>query len=558
MSHQERINSSLIGTQQNIAQELMEEDLKRELERNEIATKMAMAKEQEAQEAKRRAQEAQVMMNAMMQKYEEMKDKLDSAKTALAETATRTQQKEEIIEKIQTMKERIEKYSDRKEAVNYLQDHVQMKFDHHANGLEFLNDCHTETEKYQKVQQAEEEKAERVKHLQGLMKEREKALEKTSQIKVMLERQLEIGEKRAAEQNRIATVREKLLELKMKELELQKAKLARKKKEQEEKERATEDFITMIDKQLEEMENNKSTNPKQKTEALSAILEKHFSDQEKKENSSETGAIPKTPKDEVSKQETTVECVEKIKSPEPVQEISNEKNQVEESVDEILKDSEPKKSKNKKKNKNKNKNKQPLATPLSTEQKNTSPEPEKEKEKTKSKTVEKTAKTAEQIKKEVAEYLNKSRPVKNEVEPSEETKEVKLTEEEVKNMVAKVEDKCQNVRDDIADMAMSEQYLRTKQAMLKAKKKEQEMEIAQKMASIRETEVLKMREKVAKMQELLHSRKTELKITEEIIHEKDGAKRELDKRIEASMRRQSYVEKKMVEKVMFEKPRKKK
>ena len=90
--------------------------------------------------------------------------------------------------------------------------------------------------------------------------------------------------------------------------------------------------------------------------------------------------------------------------------------------------------------------------------------------------------------------------VKNEEEANKGTEEVKLTEEEVKNMVAKVEDKCQNVRDDIADMAMSEQYLRTKQAMLKAKKKEQEMEIAQKMASIRETEVLKMREKVAKMQ----------------------------------------------------------
>ena len=56
------------------------------------------------------------------------------------------------------------------------------------------------------------------------------------------------------------------------------------------------------------------------------------------------------------------------------------------------------------------------------------------------------------------------------------------------------------IRDDIADMAMSEQYLRTKQALLKAKKKEQEMQIAQKMASIREEEVIKMREKVAKMQ----------------------------------------------------------
>ena len=63
------INSPLAGAQQNIAQvgtsgihfvfitffqELMEEDLKRELARNELATKMAMAKEHEAQEAKRR------------------------------------------------------------------------------------------------------------------------------------------------------------------------------------------------------------------------------------------------------------------------------------------------------------------------------------------------------------------------------------------------------------------------------------------------------------------------------------------------------------------------
>ena len=67
-------------------------------------------------------------------------------------------------------------------------------------------------------------------------------------------------------------------------------------------------------------------------------------------------------------------------------------------------------------------------------------------------------------------------------------------------MVAKVEDKCQNMIEDIADMAMSEQYLRTKQALLKAKKKEQEMKIAQNMASLREDEVVKMREKVAKMQ----------------------------------------------------------
>merc|ERR1712227_853650 len=112
------------------------------------------------------------------------------------------------------MKERIEKYTNRKEAVDYLQDHVQMKFDHHSSGMEFLKDCHEENEKAQRVAQLKE-----------MMTQREKALEKNEKIKEMLERQLEIGEKRAAEQNRIASVREKLLELKIKELELQKAKL---------------------------------------------------------------------------------------------------------------------------------------------------------------------------------------------------------------------------------------------------------------------------------------------------------------------------------------------
>merc|ERR1712061_725916 len=127
-------------------------------------------------------------------------------------------------------------------------------------------------------------------------KQREKALEKSQKGKVMLERQLEIGEKRAAEQNRIASAREELLELKMKELELQKAKLARKKIEQEETERATEDFIAMLDKQLEDMENNKTMNPKQKTEAVSAIIERHFNEEEKKEIQNKTGAVPKQSK----------------------------------------------------------------------------------------------------------------------------------------------------------------------------------------------------------------------------------------------------------------------
>merc|ERR1712154_383180 len=144
------------------------------------------------------------------------------------------QHQEEITEKIQGMKDRIEAYSNRKEAVSHLQDHVQMKCDLQLPGMEFLMNAKADTARFQEAQKAEEETA-RVAAMQEMMREREKAIEKTDKIKVMLER---------------------LLELKMKELQLQKAKFERKKKEQEEKEKATEDFIAMIDQQLEKMEAN--------------------------------------------------------------------------------------------------------------------------------------------------------------------------------------------------------------------------------------------------------------------------------------------------------------
>ena len=66
--------------------------------------------------------------------------------------------------------------------------------------------------------------------------------------------------------------------------------------------------------------------------------------------------------------------------------------------------------------------------------------------------------------------------------------------------VRRIEGKCASVKGNLADMAMSEQYLRTKQAMLLAKKKEQEMQIAENIAKLREAEVIKMREKVKHMQ----------------------------------------------------------
>merc|ERR1711970_1455603 len=134
-----------------------------------------------------------------------------------------------------------------------------------------------------------------------------------------------------------------------------------------------------------------------------------------------------------------------------------------------------------------------------------------------------------------------------------EKEENKLSAEEIKDMVAKVEGKCKTVSGDIADMAMSEQYLRTKQALLMAKKKEQEMAIATNIAKIREDEVKKMRDKVAAMQELLNSRKQKRKITEEILVEKVEEKKNMDKDMEKIKRRENYVEKELMDRVVFEK-----
>merc|ERR1711974_440259 len=143
--------------------------------------------------------------------------------------------------------------------------------------------------------------------------------------------------------------------------------------------------------------------------------------------------------------------------------------------------------------------------------------------------------------------------------PKSERKEENMTEEEVKQMVENVEGKCKTVKSDMADTAMTEQYLRTKQALLMAKKKEQEMKVAANIAAIREQEVQKMRDKVKCMQDLLASRKQKLKITEEILVEKGDQKKHLDKDVEKMKRRESFVEKELIDRKIFEKePTKKK
>merc|ERR1711994_103910 len=127
---------------------------------------------------------------------------------------------------------------------------------------------------------------------------------------------------------------------KTKELELQKAKLARRKKEQEEKEKATEDFIAMIDKQLEHMEANvdpiTGTIPKQMKLDLEAMGEKllknnsrvvkpasvkqkqeTFKKSTKTETEPEVAQTKTEAKEEIPPKEEPMDP-EKNKSPEPI------------------------------------------------------------------------------------------------------------------------------------------------------------------------------------------------------------------------------------------------
>merc|ERR1711997_566865 len=169
-------------------------------------------------------------------------------------------------------------------------------------------------------------------------------------------RQLDIGEKRAAEQNRIASVREKLLELKMKELQLQKAKFERKKKEQEEKEKATEDFIAMIDQQLEKMEANvdpvTGTIPKQLKMDLEAMGEKLLTNSSVKPvvEDKVTAVPPVLEEPRPAQTESIVAQTETDRQKETPVAAKNEAEGKDNSPEPLK----PKNKKNKKKNKNKN------------------------------------------------------------------------------------------------------------------------------------------------------------------------------------------------------------
>merc|ERR1712228_670878 len=73
---------------------------------------------------------------------------------------------------------------------------------------------------------------------------------------------------------------------------------------------------------------------------------------------------------------------------------------------------------------------------------------------------------------------------------------------DLNDSVQRLEAKCAGVREELGRMALSETYMRTKQAQLKAKKKEMLAQQAMIRAELKEKEAAEMRQKVANMMKM--------------------------------------------------------
>merc|ERR1711973_852874 len=98
--------------------------------------------------------------------------------------------------------------------------------------------------------------------------------------------------------------------------------------------------------------------------------------------------------------------------------------------------------------------------------------------------------------------------------------ETECPHSDLNESVQRLEAKCGGIREELGQMALSEQYMRTKQAQLRARKKELEAKEATIKAELREKEAADMRLKVAGMMKLLAERKNKLKVTENVIVKK--------------------------------------
>jgi len=147
---------------------------------------------------------------------------------------------------------------------------------------------------------------------------------------------------------------------------------------------------------------------------------------------------------------------------------------------------------------------------------------------------------------------NDSINIKHEHNVDVEEFDLKEVTKDLKETVTNIEAKCAGVRDELGQMAMSEQYMRTKQAQLLAKRKEKEAEKALEAAAIKELEAQKMREKVANMMKLLEERKNKLKQTENVLDKRANVVDKVNKVLDSKLRKADFVQKQRDECLAFD------
>jgi len=128
---------------------------------------------------------------------------------------------------------------------------------------------------------------------------------------------------------------------------------------------------------------------------------------------------------------------------------------------------------------------------------------------------------------------------------------------DLNEQVSKMHAKCASVREELGQMAMSEQYMRTKQAQLLAKTREREAQLAIELAAEKEREAQAMRKKVTDMMKLLEERKNKLKMTEVVLEKKAVVVEKVNKILDSKERRAKNVEKQHAECLAFDKKQKK-
>jgi hypothetical protein len=129
--------------------------------------------------------------------------------------------------------------------------------------------------------------------------------------------------------------------------------------------------------------------------------------------------------------------------------------------------------------------------------------------------------------------------------------DLKDVTKDLKETVTNIEAKCAGVREELGQMAMSEQYMRTKQAQLLAKRREKEADAALQAAAKKEQEAQEMREKVANMMRLLKERKSKLKEQENVLEKRSNVVEKVNKVLDCKLRKADFVQKQRDESLAF-------